>query len=111
MRRLIRSVAVEVQTFVSAQEFLDFEFSDRDACMIVDIKMQGMSGLELLERAREISPDTRSVLITAFGSPRVEEWARHLADAYLPKPFLLRDAIRTVQRLLGEPVPPQGAAN
>ncbi len=74
--------------------------------LISDLRLPGMNGLELLERARQISPETRSMLITAFGSPQVEERARHLANAYLPKPFRLRDMIRIVQRVLGEPVAP-----
>jgi HAD superfamily hydrolase (TIGR01484 family) len=63
-----------------------------------------MNGLAVLDHARQISPETRSILITAFGSPQVEERARHLANAYLPKPFRLHDLIQLVQRILGEPV-------
>lgn len=52
MKRLIRSVGMEVRTFASAQEFLDFGYMDQNACMIVDIKLQGMSGLELRRKDR-----------------------------------------------------------
>ncbi|MDY7079664.1 MAG: HAD hydrolase family protein [Chloroflexota bacterium] len=72
--------------------------------LVSDLRLPGMNGLALLEHARQISPETRSVLITAFGSPQVEERARHLANAYLPKPFHLQDLIRIVQRVLSEPV-------
>lgn len=75
--------------------------------LISDLCLPGMDGLGLLESAHQISPETRRVLITAFGSPQVEERARHLADAYLPKPFRLQDMIRIVKRVLGEPAAPE----
>jgi hydroxymethylpyrimidine pyrophosphatase-like HAD family hydrolase/CheY-like chemotaxis protein len=71
--------------------------------LISDLRLPGMNGLELLDRAHHTDSQMRSVLITAFGSPQVEERARHLADAYLPKPFRLQEMIRIVQRVLGEP--------
>lgn len=72
--------------------------------LITDLRLPGMNGLAVLEHAHQIRPETRSILITAFGSPGVEERARHLANAYLPKPFRLHDLIRIVQRVLDEPV-------
>ena len=57
--------------------------------LITDLRMSGMSGLELLERAHQISPNTRSLLITGFGSPEVEAQVLRLANSYLPKPFNL----------------------
>ncbi|MDY7079661.1 MAG: HAD hydrolase family protein [Chloroflexota bacterium] len=75
--------------------------------LISDLRLPGMDGLELLDHARQIRPKTRSVLITAFGSPQIEERAHHLADAYLPKPFRLHEIIRIVRRILSEPVEPK----
>lgn len=72
--------------------------------LITDLRLPGMNGLAVLEHAHQIRPETRSILITAFGSPGVEERARHLANVYLPKPFRLHDLIRIVQRVLDEPV-------
>ncbi len=47
MKRLIRSAGMQARTFASAEEFLDFECIHQNACLIVDLKLQGMSGLEL----------------------------------------------------------------
>ncbi len=74
--------------------------------LISDYRLPGINGLELLERARQIHPDLRTILITAFGSPEVEERARELANAYLPKPFRLQDILRVVERILTEPTAP-----
>ena len=79
---------MEARTFASAQEFLDFEFSDRDACMIVDIKMQGMSGLELQEELRAKGFDLPVIFITGFDSPETREQAKKSGAAgYFRKPM------------------------
>jgi len=68
-----------------------------------------MDGLELLDRAQRIRPETRGVLITAYGSPEVERKVRQLAGVYLPKPFHLGDIIQLIERLLKEPRLPSRA--
>ncbi len=68
--------------------------------IITGLRMPGMSGLELLEHVRATSPRTRTILMTAFATPQVEERARRLADVYLPRPFELQTLIQTVQRTL-----------
>ena len=71
--------------------------------VISDLRMPGMNGLDLLEAAHQISPNTRSILMTAFGTLEVEQRARYLANAYLPKPFTLQDFLRTVEEALAAP--------
>lgn len=70
--------------------------------LISDYRLPGIDGLELMERAQQIHPHIRSILITAFGSAEVEARAHILANAYLPKPFRLNDIIRLVERTLHE---------
>lgn len=70
--------------------------------LISDLRLPGISGLELIELARQRCPGIRSVLITAFGSSQVEERARQLTDAYLAKPFRLGEMIQVVRRILDE---------
>ena len=69
--------------------------------LISDLRLPGINGLDLIEQARQRNPGMRSVLITAFGSAEVEERALSATDAYVPKPFHLRDMIQIVQRILG----------
>ena len=71
--------------------------------LITDLRMPGISGLELLERAHQLSPNTRSLLITAFGAPEVEAQVLRLANAYLPKPFTLATFLQTIQQALNAP--------
>ena len=88
MKRLIRSAGMEVHTFTSAQEFLDFECINQNACMIVDIKLQGMSGLELQSELRAKGYDLPVIFITGFDSPETRQEAKKAGAAgYFRKPI------------------------
>ncbi len=87
----------------SAETALEQLGQTRFDLLICDLRLPGMSGFDLLEQAYPISPETRSILITAFGTPKIEERARRLTNAYLPKPFRLHDLIRVAQRVLNQP--------
>ncbi len=93
----------------SAEEALD-EMARRPFDLLVtDLRMPGMDGLELMRRAKAIYPQTRAILITAYGSEEVEEEVRRLQPAlYLTKPFLVGDFAQAVERALEmEPAPVQ----
>jgi CheY-like chemotaxis protein len=71
--------------------------------VITDLRMPGMSGLELMQQVREKNPDTRIILITAYGSDDVEAETRRLqAYRYFTKPFHVEDLIAAVQEALRE---------
>ena len=95
-----------VTTCTSGEEALEKLQADTYDLLITDLRLPGMDGLNLLAWARENYPDTRSVLITAYGSPQVEERARRLVNAYLPKPFRLHDLIQIVHSILEAPAAP-----
>jgi DNA-binding NtrC family response regulator len=69
--------------------------------LVTDLRLPGMSGLELLKRIKRIHPGIRVVLMSAFGEPRdIVEAMRCGADEFLPKPFDLDLFIGTLDRLL-----------
>jgi len=70
--------------------------------LVTDLRMPGMGGLNFIRHVRETSPQTRTMLITAFGSPEIQDVAQRLGAVYLPKPFSLRHFVSTVQRVLAE---------
>lgn len=86
---LLRSVGLAVATFGSAEDFLASSACHEAACLVADVQMPGMSGLDLQRRlagASEKAPPV--ILITAFP----QEHARRQAEAegafgYLAKPF------------------------
>jgi CheY-like chemotaxis protein len=69
--------------------------------VITDLRMPGMSGLELMQRVRDQFPQTRTILITAYGSDDVEAETRRLqAYRYFTKPFHIQDLTSAVQEAL-----------
>jgi two-component system, LuxR family, response regulator FixJ len=67
LRWLIESVNLQVETFESAQEFLEKLDSDRPGCIVLDVRMPGMSGLDLQDYLRENGVDIPIIIITAYG--------------------------------------------
>ena len=87
--RLIRSVRLEVRVFGSAEEFLSSDRPCKADCLILDVRLPGMSGIELHRHLLASQCDVPVIFITAHGS---DDHARSEADsdwtvAYLIKPF------------------------
>ncbi len=53
LQSLIRSVSLRVETFASAQEFLGAKRPDTPACLVLDVRMPGLSGLDLQLKLRD----------------------------------------------------------
>ncbi len=101
----------QVEICSTGEDALERLQQKRFDLLISDFRLPGMDGLKLLEQAQHISPKILSILITAYGSPEVEARVRILANAYVPKPFHLRDIVRIVQDVFAkssslEPVAP-----
>jgi FixJ family two-component response regulator len=101
MRLLLKSVGLPVETFGSAQEFLDAFDSDRAGCLVLDIRMPGMSGLELQQRLNEIHAIVPIVFITGHGDvPMAVEAMQHGAVDFIQKPFRDQDLIDRINQAL-----------
>lgn len=88
MKRLFRSVGMDAHVFASAQEFLDSKHRNHNACMIVDIRMPGMSGLELQELLLARGSQLPVIFITGFDSPETRDQAKKAGAAgYFRKPI------------------------
>ncbi len=101
-RRDLRSGRFVMEFAQSALAALERIADARDVSLILilsDINMPGMSGLELLPRARSIRPDVPVIMITAYGDPQTKQEAlRGGAEALLTKPIdftALREEIDT----------------
>lgn len=85
---LLRSLGHVVRPFASAEEFLHSPYVDEAGCLIVDVHMPRVNGLELQSRLREKGLRTPIIFITAYPEERMR--ARALdegAICYLDKPF------------------------
>lgn len=87
--RLIRSVRLDVRVFGSAEEFLDSDGPCKADCLILDVRLPGMSGIELHRRLLASKCNVPVIFITAHGSDdrARSEAASDWTVAYFIKPF------------------------
>jgi FixJ family two-component response regulator len=86
-RALLESYDLAVQEFASAQAFLESFKAGRKACLLLDLNMPEMGGLELLEQLRRLEIALPVIIVTGQGDTDVAERARRAgAFAFLEKP-------------------------
>ena len=86
--RLLRSMGFSAQTFASAKEFLSSAQLHETACLIADVEMPGMSGVELQDHLIATGHTIPTIFITAFPDERVRDRALNAgAIDFLSKPF------------------------
>src|SRR4029077_20421708 len=101
LRDLIESAGLVARCFGSADEFLESDLHRRAACVIADIRMPKMSGLELQARLKEEECDIPIIFITAHGNARMRIQAmRQGAVEFLAKPFDHKLLLKTVRAAL-----------
>jgi FixJ family two-component response regulator len=101
LRDLMEAAGLVARCFGSAEEFLESDLHTRAACLIVDIHMPKMSGLELQARLKEEQCDIPIIFITAYGNARMRIQAmREGAVEFLAKPFDHQLLLETVRAAL-----------
>ena len=97
----LRSVGFAARAFASAEEFLDSDVRRDTACLISDVQMPGMSGLELQAALAKDEYRIPIIFITAFGDQRVRTQALKAgALEFLDKPFDDTFLLETVRAAL-----------
>lgn len=100
LRSLLRSVGYEVRVFADAPAFL--AQSERPDCLVTDIQMPGMNGLELQREVRQRYPDLPVIVVTAFPEEAIRNQA--MADGalhFLSKPFETAVILRCLADAVG----------
>jgi RNA polymerase sigma factor (sigma-70 family) len=101
LSRLIHSVGLEVMTFPSAQAFLAFTPPDRPACLVLDVRLPGPSGLDLQAALTQANRSVPIVFITGHGNvPTSVRAMKGGAVDFLQKPFNDQELLDCVQRAL-----------
>jgi FixJ family two-component response regulator len=101
MRFLIRSVGLQAQVYSSAQEFLSVYDQRHPGCLLLDVRMPGMSGLELQQELNRRGATIPVVFITGHGDVAMAvEAMQQGAFDFLQKPFREQDMLDRVQRAL-----------
>lgn len=99
--RLLRSVGLEIQVFASATEFLGFARPDRPGCVVLDVRMPRLSGLDLQQEL--VASGQALPIIFVSGHADVPMSVRAMkagAVDFLPKPFHDQDLLDAVQRAI-----------
>jgi len=85
---LLQTARIEVQTYASAAIFLDLVPDVGSSCVITDVRMPGMSGIDLLRRLKELKVEVPVIVITGHGDvPLAVEAMKIGAADFLEKPF------------------------
>jgi len=101
LKSLIRSVGLSVETFASAQEFLQSSRPDVPSCLILDVRMPGLSGLDLQRDLAEANIHIPIIFITGHGDiPMSVRAMKAGAVEFLTKPFRDQDLLDAIQQAL-----------
>jgi len=101
LRWLIESLQYPVETFGSAQTFLDSYSPVKQGCLVLDVRLPGMSGLQLQKKLSEDGIDLPTVIITGHGDvPLAVRALQAGALHFLEKPFHDQDVLDCVQEAL-----------
>ncbi len=96
LARILREDGFDVATAGDAEQAVEEVTKFAPDVLITDVKMPGASGISLMGRARELSPELMVIVVTAFGTVEDAVQAMKLgAETYLPKPVNL-DALKAV---------------
>ena len=101
LRSLVRSLGYVSNVFASAEEFLESSHPNETSCLISDIQMPGMTGIELQNRLKMLDCSTPVIFVTAFPDDRSRARALEAgAIGFLEKPFEGRVMIQLIDMAL-----------
>lgn len=99
LRRLLRSAGMQVETFSSGQEFLNSLTSHQPDCLLLDLHMPGLTGLDVQCRLAAAKTRLPTIIITGHDQPGVANEALSAgASAYLTKPADERVLLEAITR-------------
>ena len=94
---LIRSVHLSVRTFASTEEFLQFKRPDAPGCLVLDVRLPGLSGLDFQREMAKLDIDLPVIFITGHGDvPMSVRALKAGAIEFLPKPFRDQDLLDAI---------------
>jgi FixJ family two-component response regulator len=99
LRRLLQSIGLEARTYTSAQEFLRSTRPDAPGCLVLDVRLPGLSGLDLQQELAVAKIDLPVIFITGHGDiPMSVRAMKAGAVEFLTKPFREEELLEAIQR-------------
>lgn len=102
--RQLSASGFDCVSFASAEEFLLVAATVLPCCVLADIHLEGMSGLQLALHPQLTALNLPVVLITGCDDPMIEAPARQIADAFLRKPIAPQLLLETIIDTVGPPI-------
>jgi FixJ family two-component response regulator len=100
-QRLLRTVGLHSEAFATPQEFLRHKLPDVASCLVLDVRLPGMSGLDVQQRLIEAGVQIPIIFITSHGDiPMTVKAMKSGAVEFLTKPFRHQDLIDAIQEAL-----------
>ena len=101
LSNLIRSTGLNVQTFASAHEFLTSQRPDAPSCLVLDVQLPGLSGLDLQQELAKVNAPIPIIFITGHGDiPMTVRAMKAGAIEFLTKPFRDEDLLNAVEQAM-----------
>ena len=102
MERLLNARGFATRVFASAEAFLEDDARNEVSCLVLDIHLGGMSGLDLQRRLKESGSQLPIIFVTAIDNEAVHQQAMDAGCvAYLRKPFLAHLLIGAIEKATG----------
>jgi FixJ family two-component response regulator len=103
IQSLVQSYGLRAQGFASAEEFLESSRAEQTACLITDVQMPGMSGVDLQDALIKRDSRLPIIFISAFPEERVQRQVEAAgALAFLSKPFDAYELMACIQKALNK---------
>jgi FixJ family two-component response regulator len=101
LERLLKSVGLHAESFATPQDFLRHKLPDVASCLVLDVRLPGMSGLEVQRKLNERRVSMPIIFITGHGDiPMTVEAMKSGAVEFLTKPFRDQDLVDAIQQAL-----------
>ena len=101
LESLVRSAGLKVEVFDSAQEFLKRGQTDGPSCLVLDVRMPGLTGLELQQRLKNLKREIPIIFITGHGDiPMSVQAMKAGAVEFLMKPHIDQNLLDAIQAAL-----------
>jgi two-component system, LuxR family, response regulator FixJ len=104
MKALLRSVGYRVEIFESAEQFLEGGTLSETGCLILDIRMPGMTGLELQRKMNTLQNQFPIIFVTAHDTTANRQLANDGgASGFFPKPVPAAQLLAAIEKALHQP--------
>lgn len=102
MQRLLKTVGLRSESFATPEDFLRYKLPSAPSCLVLDLRLPGMSGLEVQKRLLELGVQIPIIFITGHADvPVTVKAMKSGAVEFLTKPFRDQDLIDAIQQALG----------